>query len=127
MATRAPVRVLLVEDDPDVVEVLCLALRRRGCLVESAQSGEEGLLAAKRFCPDVVICDLDLHGGPDGFAVAAALKADPAACHARLFAFTAYSGLEAEVFQAGFDEYLVKPADVHKLLTIVESASSVPP
>lgn len=123
MGERARLRVLVIEDDRDVAEALCIVLRSRGHVVERAASGCEGVRCAKRFMPEVVVCDIGLRGGPDGFAVAADLRADHRLDGTRLIAFTAYSGLERQVHEAGFEHYLMKPMDVDKLLTVVESST----
>jgi CheY-like chemotaxis protein len=120
MATRAPIRILVIEDDRDIAEVLCLILRGRGHQVESSSTGRDCVERARSFSPEVVICDIGLRDGPDGFAVAASLRADPDFRGARLIAFTAYVGLDQQVRAAGFEHYLVKPTDMGRLLTVVE-------
>ncbi|MEU6931359.1 response regulator [Streptomyces sp. NPDC046374] len=55
-------RVLLIEDDPAVRKGVTLALRRRGHEIETAASGETGLLALERAQPDLVLLDLMLPG-----------------------------------------------------------------
>ncbi len=125
MDARAGLRVLVVEDDRDIAEVLCLTLRQRGHSVESAASGGEGIEAAARFRPDVVVCDIGFREGPDGLAVARSLRRMPIVECARLIAFTAFSGLERDVREAGFEYYLQKTTNVDHLLALVETARPV--
>ena len=98
-------------------ESLRMLLELFGYEVTVAHSGPEGVAAALRARPDVVLCDIGLPG-MDGFAVAGALRDDPATAAARLIAVTGY-GQEDDrrrALAAGFDEHLVKPVDPEILL-----------
>lgn len=53
-------KVLVIDDDPTIVSIYCNKFEALGFAVEGAPTGEEGLLALKRFKPDVVLLDLDL-------------------------------------------------------------------
>jgi hypothetical protein len=89
-AVRSPrptARVLVVDDNRDAAEMLRDLLEIAGCAVDVAHSGPAGVAAAARFRPEVVLCDIGLPG-MDGFAVAAALRGDPATAAARLVAIT---------------------------------------
>jgi len=116
------VRVLVVEDNRDSAESLRQLLYHSGYEVAVAFTGQEGLRAAKRMRPDVVLCDIGL---PDsnGFIVASALREDPATCSARLIAVTAYGQDEdrRRAREAGFDLHLVKPVDPEVLLRRIEA------
>jgi CheY-like chemotaxis protein len=108
--------VLLIEDNPDVAEALRELLELLGHPVEVALTGSEGVEKARQLCPDVVLCDLGLPG-MDGYAVAAALRADPATAGARLIALTGY-GQEENIRRsaaAGFDAHLTKPVSLDDL------------
>ena len=67
--------VLIVEDDPDIVELLQYTLEREGYPVMVAQNGEKGLSEAQRRRPGLILLDLMLPG-LDGLEVCKALKAD---------------------------------------------------
>jgi len=116
------IRVLVVEDNHDSAETLRQLLYHYGYEVAVAYTGQEGLRAAKRMRPDVVLCDIGL---PDsnGFVVAAALREDPQTCDARLIAVTAYGQEEdrRRAREAGFDLHLVKPVDPEILLRRLQS------
>ena len=116
------IRVLVVEDNRDSAESLRQLLYHYGYEVAVAYTGQEGLRAAKRMRPDVVLCDIGL---PDsnGFVVAAALREDPQTCEARLIAVTAYGQDEdrRRAREAGFDLHLVKPVDPEVLLRRLQS------
>jgi len=116
------VRVLVVEDNQDSAESLRQLLYHYGYEVAVAYTGQEGLRAARRTRPDVVLCDIGL---PDsnGFVVAAALRNDPRTRDARLIAVTAYGQDEdrRRAREAGFDLHLVKPVDPEALLRRLQS------
>lgn len=109
----SPQRILVIEDDRDAAATLALLLQVWGHEVEVARSGPEGIEAARRFDPAIVLCDLGLPGGLDGCGVARALRADQALAAALLIALTGYATEEdhREAMSAGFDIYLTKPVD----------------
>jgi CheY-like chemotaxis protein len=90
-----------------------------------AYTGQDGLRAARRMKPDIILCDIGL---PDtnGFVVAATLREDPQTCGARLIAVTAYGRDEyrRRAREAGFDLHLVKPVDPTVLLGKVAEGRS---
>ncbi|TAK83644.1 MAG: response regulator [Betaproteobacteria bacterium] len=116
------IKVLVVEDNRDSAESLRRLLYYSGYEVAVAYTGQEGLRAAKRMRPDVILCDIGL---PDtnGFTVAAALREETATAGARLIAVTAYGEDEdrRRAMQAGFDLHLVKPVDPEVLLKKIEA------
>jgi PAS domain S-box-containing protein len=105
-------RVLIVEDNRDAADSLRMLLTLFGYEVSVAYSGPEGVAAARRARPDVVVCDIGLPG-MDGFSVASAIRRDPATADARLIAVTGYGQEEdrQRSREAGFDQHLVKPVD----------------
>jgi CheY-like chemotaxis protein len=116
-AAQRGIRVLVVEDNRDSAESLRQLLYHSGYEVAVAYTGHDGLRAARRLRPDVVLCDIGL---PDsnGFVVASALRDDPQTRSARLIAVTAYGQDEdrRRAREAGFDLHLVKPVDPEVLL-----------
>jgi PAS domain S-box-containing protein len=105
--------VLIIEDHPDAAESMQMLLQLYGHEAEIALDGPAGLAAARRFRPDVVLCDIGLPGGMDGYAVARAVRADPELRALRLIALTGYGQEEdqARSHEAGFDLHLTKPVD----------------
>jgi CheY-like chemotaxis protein len=114
-------RVLVVEDNRDSAETLRQLLYHSGYEVAVAFTGQDGLRAAKRMNPHVVLCDIGL---PDtnGFVVASTLRRE-AGPGLRLIAVTAYGQEEdrRRALDAGFDLHLVKPVDPVVLLKRLES------
>ncbi len=105
--------VLIVEDNRDAAESLRLLLELQGYAVDVAFTGGAALESARRLPPDLVLCDIGLPGGMDGYAVARALRADPPRAPLHLIALSGYGQEEDQrrARQAGFDRHLTKPVD----------------
>lgn len=76
LPSSAPLTVLVVDDDPDFVEVTRIALRTEGFEVQSASSGQEALQAMRTSPPDVVILDVMMQGILDGVRVSDVMRQD---------------------------------------------------
>src|SRR5215510_3530601 len=112
-ATR-PVRVLVVEDDEEIAQVLQRSLRLEGYEVRIAGDGEAALDQSAAFNPDLVILDLGLPK-LDGIEVARRLRSSD---DVPILMLTARDALEARVegLDTGADDYLVKPFERQELL-----------
>ncbi len=108
-------RVLLVEDDREMVRYLKRGLTEVGYAVDTAFDGEEGLRLASTEMFDAVVLDLMLPGR-DGMAVVSALR--EAGCATPVLMLTARDGVDDRVrgLDAGADDYLVKPFSFEELL-----------
>jgi CheY-like chemotaxis protein len=106
-------RVLIVEDNVDNYELVRFLLERAGYQVFSAANGAEGVYAAKRERPDLVLMDLSMPE-MDGWCATARLKADAETCHIPVFALTAHTlpGDRKRAIDAGCDGYISKPIQV---------------
>jgi two-component system response regulator MprA len=107
-------RVLIVEDDDDIAQVLQRSLRLEGYETRIAGDGEAALGAAADFVPDLVVLDLGLPK-LDGMDVAQHLRASD---DVPILMLTARDALESRVagLDAGADDYLVKPFERQELL-----------
>jgi two-component system CheB/CheR fusion protein len=116
-APAGPRRCLVIEDNLDAAESMGLLLELSGHQVEIAHDGMKGLEAARRFRPDVVLCDIGLPNGVDGYEVARRIREDPDLAGMKLIALTGYGQEEDQrrALEAGFDVHLTKPADPVKL------------
>ena len=74
-----PIRVLVVDDEPNIVRLLAMALRYEGFAVETAADGRSALAAVRRFGPHVVVLDVMLPD-LDGFEIARRLRAAAERC-----------------------------------------------
>jgi len=107
-------RVLVVEDDEEIAQVLQRSLRLEGYEVKLALDGEAALQTAGTFVPDLVILDLGLPK-LDGMEVARRLRASD---DVPILMLTARDALESRVegLDSGADDYLVKPFERKELL-----------
>ncbi len=114
-------RVLVVEDNQDAAATMRDFLVLSGHEVALAYSGPQGVEAARRFHPEVVLCDLGLPE-MDGFQVASTLRRDPATRGVRLIAVTGYGRDEdrRRSKEAGFDLHLTKPVDPGQLARLLQ-------
>jgi two-component system cell cycle response regulator len=115
-------RILVIEDNPANLELMTYLLKASGHSTIVATNGAEGVDAAVRGLPDLILCDLAL---PvlDGFGVARRLKANPALAGVPLIAVTASAmvGDRDKVLATGFDGYLTKPITPETFVTEVEA------
>jgi DNA-binding response OmpR family regulator len=115
-------RILLIDDDPQVVRIVPLFLHDRGYDVEYAMLSEEGLDKAKSGEFDLILLDV---GMPDidGYEVCRQLRADPLTADLPIVMFTsAKRGQDrVEAFSAGADDFITKPVTGQELIARVQS------
>jgi PAS domain S-box-containing protein len=117
----AELRVLVVEDNEDTLELVQMWLRNLGHEVQGASDGTAGLESAITMRPDVALVDIGLPG-IDGYEVARSVRASDAGSGIYMVAVTGYGRPEdrARALDAGFDAYIVKPLDVAGLKRALE-------
>ena len=113
-------RILVIEDEPQLARHVTSALTRHGHLAVAQHDGAEGLVAALRDPPDLVVLDLGLPG-LDGLTVLARLRA--AGSPARVIILTARGevGDRVKGLKAGADDYLAKPFSLDELVARVDA------
>jgi PAS domain S-box-containing protein len=114
--TGPALRVLVVDDNLDAANVLKMLVEEAGHLVRMAYTGPTALAAAHDYRPDVMLLDIGLPE-LDGFDVAKRIRQEPLLHDILLVAVTGYRQAtdRQRVLEAGFDHYLVKPADFEKV------------
>jgi two-component system phosphate regulon response regulator PhoB len=115
-------RLLVIEDEEDILELLTYNLKREGYEVQGAASGEDGLEKARRKRPDLILLDLMLPG-LDGLAVCRALKSGPDTRDIPIIMVSA-KGEEADVvvgLELGADDYVTKPFSPRLLLARIRA------
>jgi signal transduction histidine kinase len=117
----SPKSVLLVEDNKELADGFAELLRLHGAQVRVAYDGSSAIKSALEAVPDVILCDLGLPGGMDGFAVARACRAEASLRKVRLVAASGYSssGDHANAITAGFDSLMTKPITEESLRELI--------
>ena len=114
-ASERPVRILVVEDDQEIAQVLQRSLRMEGYDVKLTDDGAQALDDTQAFLPDLIVLDLGLPG-MDGIEVARQLRRDED--DTPILMLTARDALDSRVegLDVGADDYLVKPFERQELL-----------
>jgi DNA-binding response OmpR family regulator len=113
-------RVLVIEDEPQLARHVCRALNRHGHEASARHDGVEGLQAALSEEPELVILDLNLPG-MDGLGLLGKLRESKSPC--RVLILTARGEVENRIkgLKAGADDYLTKPFSMEELVARVEA------
>ncbi len=113
-------KILVVEDEADILEIIAYNLGREGFKVVSSRDGEEGLELAVRERPDLILLDLMLPG-MDGIQVCRSLREDPVTAETPIVMVTA-KGEESDIvigLGVGADDYVTKPFSPRELVARV--------
>ncbi|MDQ1590692.1 MAG: two-component system, cell cycle response regulator DivK [Pyrinomonadaceae bacterium] len=116
-------KILVVEDDRDIRELIRMVLEMSGHELHEAVSGEDGVAEARRLCPDAILMDLSLAGAIDGLESTRRLRADPTFDRTPIIALTAHAmrGDREHSLHAGCDEHWTKPIiDLDQFKEMVE-------
>jgi len=118
-------KILVVEDDPEQLEVIRLSLESAGFAIGTAANGTDALVKTRSISPDLIILDLMLPG-LNGFDVCATLRKDPTTASTPIIMLTGmrsqfgrFAGLES-----GANDFLLKPFDPEQLVSKVEALLS---
>jgi CheY-like chemotaxis protein len=114
-------KILLIEDNEQNRYLAAFLLEQRGYEVVPAESGPLGIELARRVRPDLILLDIQLPG-MDGYAVAGALKSDPALKAIPIVAVTSYAmvGDRERALAAGAEGYLEKPINPETFVSDIE-------
>lgn len=115
-------RILVVDDEPDILSVLVYHLSREGYRVSTAVNGPRALTAAESDRPDLIILDLMLPG-MDGYEVLRDLRRNDKTEHIPVILLTARREEEERVrgFEVGADDYITKPFSGRELILRVQA------
>lgn len=114
-------KILLVDDDVDLVKVMSGALESKAYEVVVAYNGQEGLEKARKEKPDLVVLDI-LMPEADGFTFADQFRKDPALAKIPVLALTSFSESLGQPFPFEVSEYIVKPIKPKDLVAKVEGS-----
>ncbi len=117
MVTHVRAKILIVDDEPDAIELIRFNLKASGYDVVAAEDGEEALLKARKFSPDLILLDIMLPE-IDGLEVCKILRRDPATAKLPIIMLTAKASEIDRVLglEFGADDYVTKPFSPRELL-----------
>ncbi len=119
---QEPFKILLVDDEPDILEFLAYNLQKEGYEVLTANNGEEGIRLAEREHPDLIVLDI-MMPKMDGVEVCRNLRAKPAFARTLITFLTAreedYSQIAA--LDVGGDDYITKPIRLRVFLSRIKA------
>ena len=115
-------RILVVDDEPDLITVLKIGLETEGYEVLTASDGEQGLALARQVLPDLMLLDLMLPR-MDGYKVCRTLKFDERYRRIPIFILSARSGETDRrlALELGADEFHSKPYNMRELVARVRA------
>jgi CheY-like chemotaxis protein len=114
--------IMIVDDQPHVRQLVEISLRRDDWRVVAVESGEAAIAQASAQPPDLVIMDIMMPGGMDGFQAIEALKSDPAtaACPVLVLTAKSHESERRRSLDLGAAGYLAKPFKLATLIAQVE-------
>ena len=115
---QSPLTVLVIEDEESIVELIKLGLHYENFEVESEEEGAEGISAAQRLSPAIIILDVGLPGDMDGLEVLRRLRQNPTTRDIPVLMLTAKGESHDKVvgLNSGADDYLAKPFNFDELV-----------
>ena len=118
-------RVLVVDDNTDILQIVKIILENYGFEVAVTPKGEETLSKTDTFNPQLILMDVFLSSGIDGREICKTLKANPQTNNIRIILFSAQIKLD-EIFKTwGADDFITKPFNSAELSTRVKRLLNV--
>jgi two-component system, OmpR family, alkaline phosphatase synthesis response regulator PhoP len=121
-ANTGPARILVVDDDPDILELLSYNLKKEGYEVREAGNGKEALKLAPGFRPDLILLDV-MMPEMDGITTCQEMRRIPSLKQSYIIFLTARIEEYSEIagFSAGADDYITKPIKPGALLSRIQA------
>lgn len=113
-------KILIVEDEEEITDIITLVLQRAGYMVDSLTAFGEYQNKIYQFLPDLILLDLNL-GGSDGADISRFVKAQPELKHIPVVLMSANMDIRQAMVQAQSDAFLSKPFDIADLIGTTES------
>jgi len=122
MKEKSQIKILLVDDDPDIVEFMSYNLKKESYNVYVAENGVEALKKAKKYLPDLIILDV-MMPEMDGMQVCESLRKDKETAGILICLLTARAEDYSQIagFNAGADDYVTKPIKPAVFLKKIEA------
>src|ERR1043165_8848069 len=118
-----PGKILIVDDEPDIVEFISYSLRNKGYLTATANDGTEAIRKAKEFRPDLILMDV-MMPKKDGIQTVRELRLMPDFEQTAIIFLTALSDEKSEIegLKTGAYDYIAKPVKPELLATRIRTA-----
>ena len=115
-------KVLLIDDEPDILEILSYHLEKEGFLIKTAKNGVEGLAVARDFNPDLIVVDL-MMPEMDGIETCMQVREDKELKNTLVALLTARSEDYSQIagFESGADDYITKPIKPRVLVSRIKA------
>jgi CheY-like chemotaxis protein len=114
--------VLVIDDDPDIIETVHTILSGKGYAVISAQSGKQGFEVAQKTNPDLVLCDMMMEAMDSGMQTAQQIKRHNSEIPIFLLSSIADKlAATTQIRELGFIGIIQKPIDPARLISVVQS------
>ena len=115
-------KVLLIDDEPDILEILSYHLEKEGFLIKTAKNGVEGLEVARDFNPDLIVVDL-MMPEMDGIETCMQIREDKDLKNTLVALLTARSEDYSQIagFESGADDYITKPIKPRVLVSRIKA------
>ncbi len=115
-------KILIVDDEPDILELISYNLKKEGYQVFSASNGEEGIAVAKKTQPDLIVLDI-MMPKMDGIEACRLMRAMPEFKNTFMVFLTARSEEYSEIagFNVGADDYIAKPIKPRALVSRINA------
>jgi CheY-like chemotaxis protein len=115
--------VLVVDDEPDNLEVVAETLEFNGAQIKTALNGKDALAVLENFHANLILTDLSMPV-MDGWVMRSHVKNNPKFSHIPIIALSAHAiaGDQERAVEAGFDGYMTKPVNIRTLLADIRAA-----
>ena len=113
-------KILVVDDDTDILSVMEMLLTMKGFQVEVVSKGDTILTKVYSFKPDLILLDV-LLSGHDGRTICRDLKSTKETQHIPVIMFSAHPGAAASIAEYGANDFISKPFDVNNLIQKIKT------
>ena len=119
-------KVLVIDDDKDLLDIVKSLLTKRGFDVETDDNWQNGFEKIREFEPQIILLDVFL-SGIDGLDICKQLKSNPLTSHIPIVIFSAYPRIaESAIYEYDADDFIAKPFEVNDLVAKMHSVLSQP-
>lgn len=113
-------KVLIIDDDKDILEPLELLLSSEGYTVDTTTKGEQTFTKIAEFKPDLILLDV-LMSGTDGRTICKKIKGDAETKKIKVVMMSAHPSAKFDAKGSGADDFIAKPFEISELLAIVKN------